>query len=181
MGHNARATLVSLAAALILVACGSNTSTSTTAAVTATSGTSSPTPTPTATAGVTEAELQSLADKLYPNSSSGRQTCFNGDTTVAQCPVTARLRTAIEAQQAQNTGGGADPICGCQNIDSGMSFTYTVDPSGGGGVIHMSSFGGSDRVDFVVIPQGGTFLADDIKYCSITPPSSVYPNETVSC
>jgi len=184
MGHNAKVVLGSLAAALILVACGSGTTTSTTTNASGTpSSIASPTAAPTVTPGVTDAELQSLADQLYPNTSSGRGTCFNGDTTVAQCPVTARLRAAIEAQQAQATGGGADPICGCQNIDSGMSFTYTIESTGGGGVIHMSSFGGSDRVDIVIIPQGGAFLADDIKYCTNTPPApgSVYPNETVSC
>jgi hypothetical protein len=178
MKLDARVMLGSLAVAAALAACGGNTTTVTGSSSPASTSTAASTPTPVAT---TTADLQAVANLLYPSSSSGRQTCFNGDTTVAHCPVTARLRTAIEALFAKATGGGADPICGCQNIDPGMSFTYTVDPSGSGGVIHMSQFSGSDHVDVVVIRQGGSFLADDIKYCSNTPPSSVYPNETVSC
>jgi hypothetical protein len=176
-----KVTLGSLATVLILTACGSTPTSTATNSKVSPASTAKPSSVSTPVAGVTLAELESLANQLYPNSNDGRQTCFSGDATVPQCPVTARLRAGIEAQQAQDTGGGADPICGCQNIDPGMSFTYTVDPSGGGGVIHMNSFDGSTRVDIVVIPQGATFLADDIKYCTNTPPSSVYPNETVSC
>jgi hypothetical protein len=181
MGQTGKIALGALATALILTACGSAGASATTNATASPASTTKPSSAPTPVAAVTMAELESLANQLYPNTNDGRQTCFTGDATVPQCPVTSRLRAGIEAQQAQDTGGGADPICGCQNIDPGMSFTYTVDSSGGGGVIHMNSFDGSTRVDIVVIPQNGTFLADDIRYCTNTPPSSVYPNETVSC
>lgn len=181
MGQTMKITLGSLATALIFTACGSAGTSTTTKAPASPVSTTKPSSVSKPVAGVTVTELESLANQLYPNTNDGRQTCFTGDATVPQCPVTSRLRAGIEAQQAQDTGGGADPICGCQNIDPGMSFTYTVDPSGGGGVIHMNSFDGSTRVDIVVIPQGGAFLADDIRYCTNTPPASVYPNETVSC
>jgi hypothetical protein len=169
-----------LVISVMLAACGGGVTTITVSATPSAGATPTSSPSRSVVAA-TNADLQALANQLYPTSSTGRQTCFDGDTTVAHCPITARLRTALEAIFAQQTGGGADPICGCQEVDPAMSFTYSLDASTGGGVIHMSQFSGSDRVDVVVIPQSGAFVADDIRYCSNTPPSSVYPGETVTC
>jgi hypothetical protein len=53
----------------------------------------------------------------------------------------------------------------------------------GGGTIHLSAFGDSHDIDYVVISSAGSFLVDDIVYCNgpQTPPgpSSIYPGEVL--
>ena len=129
------------------------------------------------------ADLTNVANALFPQTEAGgRNTCFQGDTTFAQCQVTDRLRAALKAAVAAQSGaGGADPICGCQNLDQSLTFSYTASPNGVGGTIHVRSFGGSSREDIVVVSQGGVFLADDLIYCTANPPSSIYPNEGAMC
>nr|MDQ2961012.1 hypothetical protein [Candidatus Dormibacteraeota bacterium] len=140
------------------------------------------TPSPATPSAATAADLATVADALFPQTEGGgRQTCFLGDTTFAQCPVTARLRAALTARATASPGGGADPICGCQSVDSQTAFTFSPNAVTGGGTIHVSAFAGSTREDIVVVTQNGTFLADDIRYCTASPPAGVYPGEAAGC
>lgn len=114
---------------------------------------------------------------LYP---SGGMTCFAGDASFAHCPVTARLRAALMGALAQSGGGGgADPVCGCQNVDSNISFSFDVSPPGG--IVHASMFNGSLRLDYVVVLDSGTAHVDDLLYCTAPHPHSIYPNEGATC
>jgi hypothetical protein len=140
------------------------------------------TPAPATPSAATAADLGTVAESLFPQTEGGgRQTCFLGDTTFAQCPVTARLRAALTARATASSGGGADPICGCQSVDPQTAFTFSPNAVTGGGTIHVSSFAGSSREDITVVSQNGTFLADDILYCTASPPAGVYPGEAATC
>lgn len=168
----------------ILCSCAANGS-PTTAPATATS----PSATETASAipapvAATQADLEAVYAKLYPTIASGGN-CFQagGSATpsFATCPVTPRLDAALVAAVAtQGSGAGADPVCGCQNIDPNQSTSYTVGTPPGGGTIHVTAFG-TPHIAYVVIASGGSFLVDDIIYCgsSVT---SIYAAETpASC
>jgi hypothetical protein len=183
-------TVIVVALLGLLTACGSSSGTSgaaTSAAATVTpSVAASAPPTATPAPAPAQADLQAVAQKLYPPASDpsmGRLTCFQGDTSFATCPLTPRLRASLAAAATGQTGGGADLICGCQNLDPGISITFTPGSPAGDGTIAATQFG--HTVDYVVISSGGQFLVDDITYCHAagdsTPTTSVFPDEAVSC
>lgn len=163
------------AAAALLAGCGSTGGTS--SAPTATAVAATPTP-----AAATTADLQAVFALLYPSSAGGGD-CFQGSASptpsVASCPVTPRLAAALTASVSNGApGGGADPVCGCQNIDAAQSAAYVVGTPAGGGMIKLTSFA-AERLTYVVIRSGRAFLVDDIWYCGPTP-SSIYPAETAT-
>ena len=129
---------------------------------------------PTAVPGTaSDADLRTLSDALYPTTEGGlRTTCYQGDTTFAQCPVTDRLRAALEAQVAKQQSGGADPICGCQNVDANLAVTFRHSGSTAGTIV-VSMFSGQDRIDYVVVAGSAGYLVDDIDYCTASPPASI--------
>ena len=61
-----------------------------------------------------------------------------------------------------------------------MTFTYTLGTPIDGGTIHMTQFG-TERIDIVVIASGGSYLADDIQYCTTSPPLSIDTGASVTC
>ncbi len=118
---------------------------------------------------------------LYPPTPSARD-CFQpggGAAATVSCPFTTRLTAAVTAAiAAQGPGGGADPVCGCQNLDPNQVASYTVGTPPGGGTIHVTAFG-SPHVAYVVIRSGTAFLVDDIIYCTPTV-TSIYVGEKPS-
>ncbi len=181
MRRTAVAGLLSVWAVALLSGCGSTPSTprvsttaSTSPAATATSAPTTP----------TQADLQAVYARLYPSSAQGgncSQSSGAQTPSFAACPVTPRLAAALAAALvAHGSGAGADPICGCQNIDPSQVASYAVGTPPGDGTIHVAAFG-MPHIAYVVVASGGTFLVDDIIYCgsSVT---SIYPGETpTSC
>lgn len=169
--------LTCAATAVVLAGCGSATTSTpvpTRPASASPSVSAAATPTP-----ASQADLQVVYTLIYPPASSGGD-CFQangGSAATASCPFTSRLTTTVAAAlAAQGAGGGADPVCGCQNIDANQTATYTVGQPPGGGTIHVTSFG-SLHIAYVVIWSGNAFLVDDIFYCMSTV-TSIYPGET---
>jgi hypothetical protein len=127
----------------------------------------------------TQADLQGVYARLYPSSAQGgncSQSIGAQTPSFSDCPVTPRLAAGLAAAlAAQGSGAGADPICGCQNIDPNQVATYSVGAPPGDGTIHVAAFG-MPHIAYVVVASGGTFLVDDIIYCgsSVT---SIYPSE----
>jgi hypothetical protein len=158
---------------VVLAVCGSST-TPTPVPPRAASASAAPTPTL-----ASLADLQVVYTLIYPPTSSGGD-CFQaggGAAATASCPFTSRLTAAVAAAvAAQTAGGGADPVCGCQNIDANQTATYTVGTPPGGGTIHVTSFGFL-HIAYMVIWSGNAFLVDDIIDCMATV-TSIYPAET---
>ncbi|HEY7926916.1 MAG TPA: hypothetical protein VIG86_05780 [Candidatus Dormibacteraeota bacterium] len=172
MRRAALTNLICAGATAALAACGSSAA----PAPLATPAGASATPAP-----AQRTDLQVVYTLIYPPTSSGGD-CFQangGPAATASCPFTSRLTAAVAAAiAAQTSGGGADPVCGCQNVDPSQTATYTVGTPPRGGTILVTSFG-SLHVVYVVIWSGNAFLVDDIIYC--TPAvTSVYPGETPS-
>ncbi len=130
--------------------------------------------------GPTQSDLVAVLKLLYPASPTGPGSCLSsgaGSTALAACPVTQRLAAALEAALA-SPNVGANPLCGCQAIDTEQTATYSPGVPPGAGTIHVTAFG-SPHIAYVVISSGGQFLVDDVIYCSPSP-HSIYAGETVT-
>jgi hypothetical protein len=166
-------------AVVVLAGCGpavAPTVVPTQASPTPSAVTTTPAPSP-----ASRSDLNVVYLLLYPPTPSGGD-CLQasgGAAATASCPFTPRLTAAVTAAiAAQGPGGGADPVCGCQNLDPSQVASYTVGTPPGGGTIHVTSFG-SPHVAYVVIWSGTAFLVDDIIYCKSTV-TSIYPGEKPS-
>jgi hypothetical protein len=167
------------AAVVALAGCGPATSPTvvpTPSNSTPSAATTTPSPSP-----ASRSDLNVVYLLLYPPTPSGGD-CFRpsgGAAATVSCPFTTRLTAEVTAAiAAQGPGGGADPVCGCQNLDPNQVASYTVGTPPGGGTIHVTAFG-SPHIAYVVIWSGTAFLVDDIIYCTSTV-TSVYPGEKPS-
>jgi hypothetical protein len=172
---------LSVWALALMTGCGSPAATPRASASTSVSPAATATSAPTTP---TQTALQAVYARLYPSSAQGgncSQSSGAQTPSFSACPVTPRLAAALAAALvAHGSGAGADPICGCQNIDPNQIATYSVGTPPGDGTIHVAAFG-MPHIAYVVVASGGTFLVDDIIYCgsSVT---SIYPGETpASC
>ncbi len=130
--------------------------------------------------GPTQADLVAVLNLLYPASPTGPGDCTSGGsdaTALRACPVTQRLAAALAAALAR-PNIGANPVCGCQAIDTEQTATYSPGVPPGAGTIHVTAFG-SPHIAYVVISSGGRFLVDDIIYCTPSP-HSIYAGETAT-
>lgn len=171
--------LTRAAAVVVLAGCGpavSPTVVPTPASSTPSAPKTTPSPSP-----ASRSDLNVVYLLLYPPTPSGGD-CFQrsgGAAATVSCPFTTRLTAAVTAAiAARGPGAGADPVCGCQNLDPNQIASYSVGTPPGGGTIHVTAFG-SPRVAYVVIWSGTAFLVDDIIYCTSTV-TSIYPGETPS-
>lgn len=176
-----------IAVLMLLTSCGSPRSptSSTTSAPTVaptTSQAATPTPTPATTAAATVDQLTAVAVKVYtactPATCAGNAmftTCAagaSGSDVFASCPLTSRLVAQLQ-QDVAGVPSAPDPLGGGQD-PAWATRTATATPSATGGIVHVTlGFGpGSimDRLDLVVVIQGGQLLVDDL-YCTGTDPN----------
>ncbi|MGH7686676.1 MAG: hypothetical protein ACREN2_07665 [Candidatus Dormibacteria bacterium] len=165
----------------LVAACGGSSSPSIGASTTWTSG-----PASSAAGGVsgpaTPAQLQADAAKVYPPclattcSALGAKftTCDSGlsgsvgamGDTLAPCPLTARMRQQLQAD-TDGVISAPDPLGGGQQ-EAFMSESFTAEPSGTGGVVHVSlvaAGGGVEKTDLVFADNGSGLQLDDV-YCA---------------
>jgi hypothetical protein len=158
------------AAGCLLGACGSSTT-----SVTETVDSQATTPAAATLTTPTQAELLAVVDRLLPIGQSGRASCFSGDATFRACPLTERLRLQVQhGLENAPPGGGADPICGCQNFDQNATFTAVPGTPPGGGTVRVVGFGGSYRIEYVIVAADGMLLTDNIVGCSGQSPTDAY-------
>jgi hypothetical protein len=121
------------------------------------------------------ADLLAVVKLVYPESFSldGSATCSIREqwtSTLARCPFTARLRSALLATIAGFVGhaGAYNVFWGGQNTPGDVLPTYLVTPDrSGGGTVVVDKNGDFDlKVQVTVISQGGRLLIDDIAYCT---------------
>jgi hypothetical protein len=97
------------------------------------------------------------------------------------CPVTGRLKRRLQANPTSGPGGGADPICRCQNTPQ-RATTYHLD-SNTGKLAHVTArFYFTPPVDmtFVVVRQRRGWRVDDV-YCAGRPGMSIYQSPVQPC
>jgi len=160
------------AAAVVLLslpACGggatSNATAASTAAPTSNAATAPPaapaaTPAPSPTNGLSQVAV--VANRIFP--ATPPRDCFASGLDA--CPFTPRLKARMQAIISGFSGGGADPVCRCQNTYT--SATVTTELVSGQAVAHVVlGFGPSStvRMDWVFVQSGGAWLADD-SYCT---------------
>ena len=175
--------------AAVLGGCGS----------TPTTASATPSPTPTATpvvtptpvvptspavptAAATAAQLQAVADAVYPactpstcpGGGGSYTTCdagHSGSNVYSACPLTARLAAQLNAD---TSGGAGDPLGGGQD-PVWQTRSITGVPSSTGGVAHVVlGFTGSsthEAIDLVIVAGGGGLAVDDL-YCAGSNPST---------
>jgi hypothetical protein len=170
------------AAAMLLSACGGQPTSNATSAATAAPASAAPaaatgvptqapaaTPAPGPTADLSQ--VTAVANRIFP--AQPARDCFAGGLDA--CPFTARLKTRMQAIISGFSGGGADPVCRCQNTYT--SAAVTTDLVSGKPVAHVVlAFGPSSTVkmDWVFVQSAGAWLADD-SYCTAQGPStSIY-------
>jgi len=157
------------AALLALAACGGDATSSATSAATAapaSNATGAPTAAPAATPAPSPAanlaQVTAVASRIFP--AGPARDCFAGGLDA--CPFTARLKTRMQAIVGATTGGGADPVCRCQN--SYTSAAVTAELVSGQPVAHVVlGFGPQSnvRMDWLFVQASGAWLADD-SYCA---------------
>lgn len=103
------------------------------------------------------------------------------------CPVTGRLERRLRQNPTSGRGGGADPICRCQNVPTRLDFNVLKKSSGRDVIKVVWIFGTSNpthipnpAIDFVVVRQGGSWLVDDT-YCGGYPSTSIYNTPVAAC
>jgi hypothetical protein len=174
------ATLVFVAAAL-MVGCGAATPTANrTDSPPATQAPATQTPagqTPVTPSPVTRAAILAVARGIVPGPSPDAHPCSN--TNIATCPVTPRLANRI-VQLSQPSANGPGPInlwCRCQNPGE-VAMTADVTPSGG--TAHVV-FGNAIRVDFIMVEQSGNLLLDDTRCTNRDASTSIYSTQLSGC
>lgn len=141
---------------------------------------------PTATPSVTAADVLAVANRIWfgptgnPCSSS----------TIAQCPVTARLAKRIQEIERPLTIGPGPVAIWCRCPATGTAGSRLQDNAGykartaevtqAGGIAHIT-FGTATRVDFIMIEQGGALLVDDTRCTGQDAYTSIYSNQLVGC
>jgi hypothetical protein len=156
-------------ALLALSACGGGPTSSATSAATAapaSNSTAAPTAAPAATPAPSPtsdlSQVAAVANRIFP--ATPTRDCFTGG--LDSCPFTPRLKARMQAIISGSSGGGADPVCRCQNTYT--SATVTAELVSGQAVAHVVlGFGPSStvRMDWVFVQSGGAWLADD-SYCT---------------
>jgi hypothetical protein len=167
----------SAAAAVVLLAlsaCGGEPTSSATSAATAapaTSATAGPAATPAAGPTADLTRVAAVASRIFP--AGPARDCSAGGFDA--CPFTARLKTRMQAIAGATTGGGADPVCRCQNSYTSVAVTTAL--VSGQPVAHVDlGFGpqASVKMDWLFVEASGAWLADD-SYCTAQGPStSIY-------
>jgi hypothetical protein len=151
------AAIMVAALALLLSACGGGpTSNATSAATSAAAATPASNPT------ANLSQVAAVANRIFP--ATPPRDCLAGGLDV--CPFTPRLKARMQAIISGFSGGGADPVCRCQNTYT--SATVTTELVSGQAVAHVVlGFGPSSTVkmDWVFVQSGGAWLADD-SYCT---------------
>jgi hypothetical protein len=138
---------------LALSACGGGATSAATAARAATRA-SSP--------AANLSQVTAVANRIF--SATPPRDCFGGGLDA--CPFTPRLKARMQAIVSGFSGGGADPVCRCQN--SYTSAAVTTELVSGQAVAHVVlGIGPSSTVkmDWVFVQSGGAWLADD-SYCT---------------
>ncbi|HZT97288.1 MAG TPA: hypothetical protein VFB34_10695 [Chloroflexota bacterium] len=124
----------------------------------------------------------------HPTGTSGPCYQVTPQWTPPACPVTSKLEARLRQNPTSGRGGGADPICRCQNVPTDLTFTpllrtptrdviEVVWNFGGPSTAHSSS---NPAIDYVVVNRGGTWLVDD-SYCSGYPTTSIYNSPVGPC
>ena len=122
---------------------------------------------------------------MYPTSGTVCGPAGSGKHYVDACPVTTDLGAALDRQPLSASGGGADPVCRCQN--SYMSVTYTVMPSAQQPSqyvvqVHLSFGPGSSLTfDLIVDSVESGSLASDILCGNGDPATSIKGSSPGAC
>ncbi|HLF78120.1 MAG TPA: hypothetical protein VJB57_11600 [Dehalococcoidia bacterium] len=147
--------VVALAIGALILSCG---------------GSEEPKPVATATA----AELQAVAERMFPESRGQFGVEFNpcdsgfgGPGGLQSCPITERLRQRLESLKGRN----ANMICRCQNFSD--TRTITVEATTTGGLAHVVLFRESLKLDLIIVRFGDKLLVDDTA-CTGKPGTSIY-------
>jgi hypothetical protein len=80
----------------------------------------------------------------------------------AGCPVTQRLEQRLQTNPGSGTGGGANPICRCQNPNPSSPITL-ISQAGATATVQVAFGlpGQSNNVGFSVLSTGGRWYVDD--------------------
>ena len=95
------------------------------------------------------------------------------------CPITVRLQRRLRQHPTEGRGGGADPICRCQNT---APIRITLHDAKGK-VAHVNvrwAFQPPLTITFTAVRQGKIWLVDDT-YCAGKPSTSIYKSPVKSC
>lgn len=101
--------------------------------------------------------------------------------SVPGCPLTPRLRARLATNPTSGPGGGADPMCRCQNVTS-RSVYVVLQNNGATARVEARLFFGASAVNltFALIDAGGRWLVDDT-YCFGRPATSIYHSPVGPC
>jgi hypothetical protein len=101
-------------------------------------------------------------------------------SAAAGCPVTRRLQQRLQADPTGGPGGGADPVCRCQNASSPVPVSLVA--QGGASATVRAAFGfpgHPDDVQFTVVDLNGRWFVDDT-YCADLS-TSIYQTPVKPC
>lgn len=100
------------------------------------------------------------------------------------CPVTQDLGAALDRQPLSGPGGGADPVCRCQNTYSSATYLVSSAPAAGEFTVQVKLvFGTSSSVTLDVIVESveSGSLASDILCGSGDPSTSIKGSSPGPC
>ncbi len=161
-----------------------------------------PTPVPTATPVPTSTPVPNAAPALTavqtmacwgsapdniagcPPHSTSVGPCYQGNpqwSQAAGCPVTTRLQQRLRQNPTSGSGGGADPVCRCQNVPSRLDFRV-IQKTNERDLIDVIWPWQPNKavITFAVVNRGGEWLVDDM-YCAGYPGTSIYSSPVTNC
>jgi hypothetical protein len=136
------------------------------------------TPIATKTATPTNATPVGAVRLLVGDGSSGRVgACSDagGWSPAHGCPITGRLQHRLLQHPTEGRGGGADPICRCQN--SAPTTLRLHDMHGATAHVNVRwAFNPPNTITFAVLQRGSRWLVDDMYIAACPQSTSIYTN-----